>query len=156
MEEVILAFGSNLGDRSKHLQNAYDLVNKRCGEIKRISGPMENEPVGFESNDLFLNSCVLLITELSPMELLFQLKEIEREIGRENSNVSVYTSRIIDIDIIFYGNQIFKNEHLQIPHPKFHERTFVLEPLSAICPNWIDPLSKLSIMELHNQIKLRT
>jgi 2-amino-4-hydroxy-6-hydroxymethyldihydropteridine diphosphokinase len=152
MEEVVLAFGSNLGDRLLLLEKAYALVNDRCGSLTKVSKPIETRPLGFESNDLFLNSCAVITTDLSPIELLQELKRIEMELGRTENQSPGYSSRLIDIDIIFYGSIVLESDILIIPHPKFRERLFVLEPLASIMPDKKDPLTTLTVLELHEQL----
>jgi 2-amino-4-hydroxy-6-hydroxymethyldihydropteridine diphosphokinase len=153
MEEVVLAFGSNQGDRTKNLLQAYDLINERCGKIIRLSGNLENNAVGFESEDLFLNSCALIQSELKPDELLKVIKEIESELGRQPLSADGYSSRPIDIDIIFFGEQIIQTDKIQIPHTQYKERLFVLEPLASIYPQKTDPRTGESVYDLLKSLK---
>lgn len=148
MEEVVLALGSNQGDRTKNLLQAYDLINERCGKIIRLSGNLENHAVGFESEDLFLNSCAVIQSELTPDKLLTNIKEIESELGRQPKLADGYTSRSIDIDIIFFGEQIIQTDKIQIPHSHYKERLFVLEPLASIYPRKTDPRTGESVYDL--------
>lgn len=148
---VYLSIGSNLGNRLSNIEKSFKLITEKIGEIV-ISAPIyENPPIGFETNDLFLNTCIGIKTTLSPFEILYKTQEIEVELGRTNKNTTQsYSSRIIDLDIIFYDNLTIENENLTIPHKQFRKRKFVLTPLNNICPNYIDPISKLSVNHLHS------
>ncbi len=156
METVVLALGSNLGDRSGTIVEAYQEIEKRCGRIIRRSGMYETAPEGFISDDLFLNSAIIIQSELKAIALLTELNDIETELGRKRSESGEYISRTIDIDIIFYGNEIIHNEELTIPHPRFRERLFVLEPMNEIAAEWKDPISGLSINLLYQYLKNRS
>lgn len=151
MEELVyLSLGSNLGDRFKFLEDALLKIENRCGTIKAVSPFYESEPVGFVSENQFINLCLALETNLSPKILLKQTQAIEKESGRNKSGDSNYVSRNLDIDIIFYSNQTISSRTLSIPHPKYHERKFVLQPLNDIASNFIDPTSELSVNHLLN------
>ncbi|MEN9742985.1 MAG: 2-amino-4-hydroxy-6-hydroxymethyldihydropteridine diphosphokinase [Bacteroidota bacterium] len=128
---VVIAFGSNLGEREQNIAKAIALLGKNCGAVAQVSSYYENPAVGFESEQLFLNGCLLLLTNLMPKELLFALKAIEQQIGRVKTREG-YEDRLIDLDIIFYENQVINDTTLQIPHPKYHERDFVLKPLAEL------------------------
>lgn len=153
MELVVLALGSNLGNREKQVEDAIALIEKNCGEILSVSSFHETKAEGFESEDLFLNAALIMQTELLPLELMEKLKGIEIELGRTSKTKEYYESRLIDIDIIFYGHHIVQTQILQIPHPKFRERLFVLEPLEEIAAGLEDPLTGLSITELTNYLR---
>jgi 2-amino-4-hydroxy-6-hydroxymethyldihydropteridine diphosphokinase len=146
---VYLSIGSNLGDRLSNIENANTLIRNRIGEILSKSLIYENPPKDFTADILFYNMCVLIRTILSPIEVLDEIQSIEKELGRTNKTVDrLYSSRVIDIDIIFYNNQIIKNERLSIPHPLFRDRRFVLIPLNDIANRIIDPLTSLSVNQL--------
>lgn len=150
---VYLSLGSNLGDRLQNLQSAIDSINSKVGKICSVSSVYETPPLGFESNEHFYNICLSLYTQLDPIELLFQLQQIEIELGRkrksgEENGIVIYSSRIIDIDILFYGSLLIDSEKLSIPHALFADRKFVLFPLNEIASNFTDPLSKLEIKDL--------
>ena len=153
MELVALALGSNLGNREKQLEESISLIEERCGEVLSVSSFHETKAEGFESEDLFLNAALLMQTELLPIALMERLKQIEIELGRTSKTTDYYASRLIDIDIIFYGHHIVQTQILQIPHPKFRERLFVLEPLEEIAAGLEDPITGLSITELSNYLR---
>lgn len=128
---VVIAFGANIGPREANIASAIQLLNERCGKVAKVSPFFESKPLGFSSSHTFLNGCLLLLTDLTPNDLLEALQIIETELGRTKSN-PVYQDRCIDLDIIFYENLFINRPHLQIPHPRYHERQFVLEPLKAL------------------------
>lgn len=134
---VVLAFGSNIGDRHAQIQEALDLLAQRCGQILQVSSYHETSPEGFVSEHLFINGCLLLKTSLDPFELLEQLKQIEKELGRKKTTEG-YEDRCIDLDIIFYESMVLNDERLQIPHPRFQERDFVLKPLMELDLSFTD------------------
>lgn len=149
MVAVYLALGSNLGDRKKILSNARDLIREQVGVVENCSSEYETEPIGFVSDHPFINQVIKVMTELSPEELLRVTQEIERKLGRLRKSENLqYSDRTCDIDIIFYGDQIVNHDNLQIPHPRFRERAFVLRPLLEIAANVIDPVTRKSVMEL--------
>ncbi len=148
MNSVIFSLGSNQGDKSKYLQKALEEIEMRIGEISKKSYNYETEPVGFESNDSFLNACIEVKTRLNPIEILSITQQIESENGRSLKSFSGYASRTLDIDIIFFNSLIVKSETIQIPHPRYTERLFVLIPLCDIAPKLKDPRNGLTIKQL--------
>lgn len=139
---VYLSIGSNLGNRLSNIQKAVDLIRLRIGNVEKISSVYENPPVGFVSESQFYNICLSINTSLTPIEVLNETQEIEFEVGRvEKTKDSGYTSRIIDVDILFYDDLIFEEPRLKIPHPLFSSRKFVLVPLNEIASKAIDPIS---------------
>ena len=128
---VVIAFGSNLGNKAANITNAINQINKTCGKVVQISSFHRSEPMGFDSSNEFLNGCLLLLTDLPPQNLLIQLKEIEVSMGRIKTSEK-YEDRLIDLDIILYENLCINTPNLQIPHPKYRERAFVLEPLMEL------------------------
>ncbi len=139
LEKYVLLTGSDLGDRNANLEAAISLINQRIGRIVAASSIVETEPWGFESDTQFLNQALLVETHLDPESLLKNVLEIEREIGRERKETQ-WTSRIIDIDIVCSENRSYHSNNLTIPHKHLHERSFVLNPLCQLVPNWIHPL----------------
>ena len=128
---VVIAFGANIGPKEATIRSAIQLLNERCGKVAKVSPFFESEPEGFTSSNKFINGCLLLLTDLMPSDLLLALQAIEAELGRVKTNQG-YQDRCIDLDIIFYENLCINRPHLQIPHPRYHERPFVLEPLKAL------------------------
>lgn len=145
---VYLSLGSNLGNRVQHLLDARNELNSDAGEIASVSRIFENPPNGFDAEQDFLNICIKLNTDLSPLQLLDVIKQIEQRLGRQRNTTNGYTSRCIDIDIILYDNRVLHSEKLTIPHTHFRKRLFVLKPLSDIALNEIDPETMLTIQQL--------
>jgi 2-amino-4-hydroxy-6-hydroxymethyldihydropteridine diphosphokinase len=143
-----LSLGSNQGDRNRNLLTAIALIADKIGIFSAVSLVYETEPWGFESKNKFLNSVVSVETTYSPLELLSITQEIERDMGRNKKDSLVYQDRIIDIDILFYDDWIFKSESLELPHPLLHLRQFVLMPLNEIKPNFVHPVLNKKIKDL--------
>lgn len=143
---VYFSLGSNLGDRRKNILEAVSLMGERFSEMEgterqpvALSSLIETEPWGFESDDKFLNAAVRFDLTSSPHRILEAVKGIERHLGREtlppvydSSGHRIYSSRIIDIDILLCGDMKIDTPELTIPHPRMHERDFVLIPLREI------------------------
>ncbi len=133
MHQVYLSLGSNLGDRKDNLAQAIRLIGERVGEVLRKSSFLETKPWGFESDNLFVNACVLCETTLTPRQVLRATQKIERELGRTHKSVNGhYADRLIDIDILLYDELRVDEPDLQIPHPLMLERDFVMIPLGEI------------------------
>jgi deoxyguanosine kinase len=147
-----LSIGSNEGDRLENISKSIQLINKLLGEIISLSSIYENPPLGFEAELNFYNLCIAINTSLNPFELLDQLKNIEKEIGRKSkSHEGVYTSRCIDIDILFFEETIIDSIELSIPHMHLNNRRFVLEPMNEISGEFIDPRTGFPISILLEQ-----
>lgn len=130
---VYLSIGSNIGDRLANLQKAVDLLQEKNHTILESSDIYETDAFGFESSDRFLNAALKIQTQNSPIELLADLKRIEMTLGRtQRKSGEPYQSRIIDLDIIFFNSISVDSTELRVPHPRFHERIFVLQPLKDI------------------------
>ncbi len=137
-QKVYLSLGSNMGNRLATLQKAIFQIQGKTGKILDISSVYENPAVGFDGGDFF-NIVVSLLTPLEPKELLDALLQIEEDFGRKRMD-SGYSSRTLDIDIIYYGTETMANEILVIPHPQMQHRKFVLKPLSDIAPQFYHPV----------------
>ncbi len=146
MAEVYLLLGSNEGNREQHLKQARQLIDPACGEIKSISGIYETEAWGLKEQSAFLNQALLLQTGLTPSNLLTKLKAIERETGR--AKTVHWGPRIIDIDILFYADDVIDLPQLKVPHPYLHQRRFTLQPLAEIAPQLIHPVLNQSVSQL--------
>mgnify|MGYP001566015763 CR=1 FL=1 len=146
MTTVYLALGTNVGDKKGHIVRAIDLLVKMMTHM-RSAQVYEAKAVGFTKQDNFLNTVVRGDTKLSPKELLLFVKTIEKKIGR------IYRfrwgPREIDIDILFYGNMVKKEDGLEIPHPRLHERDFVLKPLCDLDKNFTHPVLNKTVGELY-------
>jgi len=145
--KVYLSLGSNKGDRLKHLQDAVDLIFKRIGKINIISKVYNTPAFGFAGDDFF-NTCVFLETDMEAQSLMNALSAIEKELGRTPSKGKGYEARIIDVDILFFDEDIVNSKSLKIPHPELHKRRFVLQPLNDIAPKLIHPKLYKTINEL--------
>ncbi len=125
--------GTNLGDKRKNIAEAIKNIGELVGDVVRQSALYETEPWGFRSDNRFVNAAVCVDTQLSPRRLLEVTQRIEREMGRTlKSDGGEYHDRIIDIDILLYGNLHIDEPDLKIPHPLMHERDFVMTPLNEI------------------------
>jgi len=148
MKQVYLSLGTNLGDKPNNLLMAIIEITRKIGKLSAVSSVYKTKPDGFESENDFLNMVVLVETELLPIELLSVTQQIENTLGRTEKSIHSYKDRFIDIDIIAYENLILKSDNLQLPHPLFHRRRFVMEPLNEIAPDYVHPVLKKSIGEL--------
>ncbi len=145
---VFIGIGSNLGDRRANCREA----RRRLGELPKSrvvkeSSLYESEPHG-NAKTWFANSVVELETELPSAELLKRLKQIETEMGRKRVKGKRWGSRIIDLDILFFNNEIIDKRNLKVPHPRLPQRRFVLIPLSELAPQLIHPGLNVSVSEL--------
>ncbi len=142
---VYLALGSNQGDRLGYLNQALNSFPPEV-EVIKPSPVYETEPWGYEEQPDFLNQVVKAKTSLSPRELLDYLQGIEQELGRKRTFRNA--PRVIDLDILYYGDQVIDLECLQIPHPRIPERDFVLVPLADIAPDLRSPRSGRMVKEM--------
>lgn len=149
MEEVLLSLGSNMGDRAEPLRKALSMIGERVGEVTAVSGIYETDPWGFSADTSFYNMVAAVKTRLEPLEFLAGILAIEALLGRvRNAGADSYTSRPIDIDILFFGDRIVDTSGLIIPHPRLQQRRFVLVPLNEIAPEKIHPLSGKKVLTL--------
>jgi 2-amino-4-hydroxy-6-hydroxymethyldihydropteridine diphosphokinase len=142
---VYLALGTNLGDRPANLKQAIAALTPQL-EVKAKSRIYETPPWGFEEQPRFLNQVVKANTYLDPEPLLKHLKRLEVALGRQESFPN--GPRLIDIDLLFYDNLVLNKPSLVIPHPRLHERGFVLLPLLDIAPNLVHPVQQKTVEEL--------
>lgn len=150
LHKLVLSLGSNQGNRVRNLGEACRQVELFLGKAILISSTYETDPWGFEAPDTFLNQALMIESSLGPDEVLLTVKKIEKEMGREPM-VDFYTSRIIDIDIIFYDHLSIKQPDLIIPHPLMQLRKFVLIPLNEIIPDFIHPVFHTTISQMLDQ-----
>ncbi len=152
MSEVYLLMGSNMGSRCTVLSKACAMIEARCGTIASKSPFYESEPWGFETSEWFVNQAVCLFTDIDPHSLLHILLDTEYCLGRRRlAGAKGYSSRPVDIDILYYDQLVLSTECLTVPHPRLHLRRFVLEPMCSIAPALVHPLLGLTQTELLSQ-----
>ena len=147
MAKLFLLLGGNLGDKAKIFKKARTRLEDELGKMIRHSSVYETEPWGFQSDDLFWNQVLVLETRLSPPDVLKITKTIEVELGRVRK-AERYSSRMIDIDLLFYDDLVFHGSELELPHSRMIDRRFVLEPLAEIAPDMLHPVFRKTIIEL--------
>ncbi len=165
--DVILLSGSNMGDSPALLSRAVELLRGEAGRVVSTSQVLVSEPWGFgeRSGDVarFYNQAIRLHTELGAEELLDVIQRVEQLVGRERGAEQAerersggrYASRVIDIDIIFYGDRVIDSERLRVPHPLMMEREFVLRPMVEVAGEWRHPLDGRSCEELLRSLNNR-
>lgn len=151
MIDVFLLLGSNLGNREEYLQKAIDLIETEIGVVTQISSVYETEAWGKTDEPNYLNQVVRVNTQLSARQVLEKVLEIETRMGRVREKK--WGSRIIDVDILFYGRNIINEPGLIVPHPELHNRKFTLEPLNELVPDLQHPVLKKSIFQLKSELK---
>ncbi len=147
MNKAYLSLGSNRGDRMANLEKAIKLLGEWAGNITRVSSLYETPPWKMSDETNFMNQVLLIETKLDANELMDIIIQIELIMGRVRTTKG-YEPRIIDVDIIFYNEQIINNDRLTIPHPLIQERRFILHPLNEIAPEFMHPVLKKSIGQL--------
>lgn len=148
MATVYLSLGTNLGDKSRNIRTATELLAERVGGIRALSSFYDTKPWGFESEHSFLNAALVIETFLGPFELLNATQSIETAMGRSGKSNGTYADRLIDIDILMYEDLVLSSKDLILPHPLMHERSFVLVPLAEIAASLLHPVLKKTIKEL--------
>lgn len=149
MAAVYLGLGSNMGKRQDNLDRALEYLSQRL-RVEKVSSVYDTEPVGNVEQPRFLNLVCQVSTTLAPMGLLMLVKGIESKLGRVPGERNA--PRPIDIDILFYGDQVIETTQLVIPHPKLTERAFVLIPLADIAPDLVHPVSGKTVKELQGEV----
>ncbi len=152
MIKVYVGLGSNLGNREEYLINAITRIDAYKGiYVVNKSGFYETKPIGGPPQPDYVNCVIELETKIKPQKLLKEFQKIELELGKK-PNVR-WGPRVIDIDILLYGNKVVNNHNLKIPHESMHERIFVLEPLCEISPKLKHPILKKTIFEILQELK---
>ncbi|NOZ46936.1 MAG: 2-amino-4-hydroxy-6-hydroxymethyldihydropteridine diphosphokinase [Chlorobi bacterium] len=147
IQNIYILFGGNIGNSFDAINIADTSLEEKIGKRIKSSSFYETEPWGFIDENNFINKVAVYKTNILPERILEYIHEIESKLGRKRTK-NQYSSRIIDIDILFLGNRIINTEKLQIPHPRIAERMFVLKPLFEIDPDFIHPIAKKTVQEL--------
>ncbi len=147
MHKVYLGIGGNIGNKQKNFEDVYNSLEKEVGIIVSSSSVYESPAWGFRSEDKFWNSVVEIETAVSAIELLLKINSIEKNFGRKRGGKR-YTSREMDIDILYFDDIFMETETLIIPHPRIQLRKFVLVPLNEIAPNLKHPLLRLTSLQM--------
>lgn len=145
----IVNIGSNLGDRRLNLSRAVSRILARFGDFE-VSHVIESSPWGFESENPFLNLCLMFASDMKPLDVLHELQEIEKSISGESHRNpdGSYADRVIDIDMIAADDSVISTPELTLPHPRLAERSFFLEPLQEIAPGWRHPVTGKNAAEM--------
>jgi 2-amino-4-hydroxy-6-hydroxymethyldihydropteridine diphosphokinase len=146
MNKVYLAFGSNIGESMKTIEMAFALLEQNQMKITKKSSIYETEPYGYKDQPNFVNGVVEIETQLSCRQVLKNILDIELKLGRIRT--IHWGPRVIDLDILFYNNEIYCEEDLTVPHPDLQNRDFVLKPMNDLCPDFIHPILKKSMKEM--------
>ena len=153
MTRCYILFGSNQGDKEALLEQSCLLINNRCGMLVERSSAYTTEPWGFEADEWFLNELLVVETELEPDALMDELLRIEAEMGRvRDPRQKGYSSRTVDLDILYYGDRIVSTDKVTIPHPRLHLRKFALMPLCELIPDFLHPVFNLSQQQLLDRL----
>lgn len=149
--KVYIAAGSNLGDKEETLKEAIDKIDKRkdC-VVTKVSNFYTTDPVGYEDQDKFVNCVFEIDTLQTPSELMDTLLEVEKDFKRER--IIRWGPRTLDLDIIFYDDIISYDEHILIPHPRAHERQFVMKPMCDINPYYVHPIYRKRVMDISSEL----
>jgi len=146
MNWAVILLGSNLGNRMEYLLDAKARIETMAGRVAMASPVYETAPWGKHDQPAYLNQVICIDTILDPENMLRKLLDIEKEMGRLRTEQ--WAPRLIDLDILYYGEEIVDRPGLKIPHPRLHERRFTLEPLAYLLPEMIHPILKKSHSEL--------
>ena len=149
--KVYIAAGSNLGNKEETLKEAIDKIDKRkdC-VVTKVSNFYTTDPVGYEDQDQFVNCVFEIDTLQTPSELMNTLLEVEKDFKRER--IIRWGPRTLDLDIIFYDDIISYDEHILIPHPRAHERQFVMKPMCDINPYYVHPIYRKRVMDISSEL----
>lgn len=156
MAKAIIITGGNIGNMKPKLRKAQRLINRKIGIVLRCSHVYKSKAWGFEANGEFSNQVLIVDTDMTPEELLETVLGIEKELGRDYEAEAAekertgqpYSSREIDVDILFYEDEVVDKPNLKIPHPMIQERDFVLAPLAEVAPEFKHPVLGKTILEL--------
>ncbi|MEO6883077.1 MAG: 2-amino-4-hydroxy-6-hydroxymethyldihydropteridine diphosphokinase [Bacteroidia bacterium] len=147
MNKIYLLIGGNLGDRKKNISQAENILSKALGKIIFSSAIYETAPWGFQHENYFLNKAICIETRFDAKKVLEICLQTEEKLGRKRTDGN-YAARTMDIDILFFNDELIETEHLTIPHPQLHKRKFVLAPLAEIASNLEHPVFQKRISVL--------
>ncbi len=151
-----VGLGSNLGDSLTVLQEAWLAIAELDGVVtEKFSSPYSTSPVGMESKNSFVNAVGMLYVKISPQKMLKLLLQIEADFGRKRQLGVGYQDRILDLDLLYYGDECLDSEQLILPHPLIGERLFVLTPIAEIAEGWRDPKTLLTVCEMEKDLYAR-
>lgn len=153
MNTAYLSLGSNLGNRHQNLVDVLSHIENYAGHVKEKSSVYETAPWGNEKQPNYLNQVISIETNLNPVSLLHELLAVERLVGRDRNKDEKWGPRVIDIDILIFDDQIVKLPEIKVPHPKMHQRMFVLTPFAEIAPKLKHPTLNKTIIQLKNECK---
>jgi 2-amino-4-hydroxy-6-hydroxymethyldihydropteridine diphosphokinase len=153
MNTVVLGLGGNMGDIKASLLYAIELIHNKIGSVDVKSSVYETAAWGVEDQANFLNQVIIVNTSLEAKEVLKYCLSIEKQIGRDRLNGKKWSERVIDIDILFYNNDLINLPELTVPHPFIQERNFVLDPLVEILPKYVHPSLEIPMLELKKSCK---
>ncbi|MBN1809105.1 MAG: 2-amino-4-hydroxy-6-hydroxymethyldihydropteridine diphosphokinase [Planctomycetes bacterium] len=148
MVEIFIGLGANLGDREANIRSALDLLDRHNAiEVVSVSTLIETDPVGGpEGQPAFLNGAAGIDTQLPAGSLLNEMQAVEKKLGRTRG--VPWGPRIIDLDLLLYGEDVIDEFNVKVPHPRMHERLFVLRPLAEIAPDFVHPVLRKTVSEL--------
>jgi len=150
---VVLLLGSNIEPRKEYLDRAIEILKEDIGTMTNVSKIYQSEPWGFEAKVRFLNMAIVFNTDKSAKEVLTICLKTEQRLGRERKIESGYASRKVDVDVLYYGDEIVNQPELIIPHPRLHLRRFALIPLTDVVPDMVHPILKKNQTELLDECK---
>jgi 2-amino-4-hydroxy-6-hydroxymethyldihydropteridine diphosphokinase len=150
MATVYIGIGSNMGERERNCRRAVEMLGEKGIRVVKMSSAYETAPWGVEDQPGYMNMAVMASTDLGPHELLSALKDIEKRMGR--AGTARWGPRVIDLDILIYGDLVEEGPRLTIPHPRMHERGFVLRPLNEIAPGAVHPSLGKTIEDLYKML----
>lgn len=148
MVQVALIIGSNLDDKKFYLDKAKASLEKHVGNLMKASSVYISPPWGYESTNEYYNQVLIFESDLKPEHVLSFCLRIEQSLGRKRGLEGEYQDRTIDIDILYFGNEVVATDKLSIPHPRMHQRRFCLLPLFEVDPDWQHPTLYLNVQEM--------
>jgi 2-amino-4-hydroxy-6-hydroxymethyldihydropteridine diphosphokinase len=152
MTKIYCSLGSNMGDRLNNLARGVECLTHEKIKVVAQSSIYETSPWGVDSQDMYLNQVIGIETNISPEDLIKIIQNCERKLGR-NSKQGHMQARVLDIDIIFYGDQIISTPNIELPHPRMHQRMFVLIPLLELDEDFVHPVMGKAVWELYNECR---